>query len=117
MKHRLFSAAIALMLLLALPVQAISPRAVFVVPDISFDGTEATCSVRITADNATDKISATMELWQGNALIDEWTGTGNWNLTLVETAAVSKNKTYQLVINYSINGIEKTPATVTRTNS
>ena len=34
-----------------------------------------------------------------------------------ETARVEANKTYKLVVNYSINGIAKNPMTIYRTNS
>ena len=87
-----------------------------VVPDITFNGTEADCNVRITASKATDRIVATMELWQGTTLIDSWNGNGLWTLKLNGTADVQKNKTYTLVIEYSINGVKQTPATYSRTN-
>lgn len=103
--------------LLMLPAHAVSARVAVASPSITFNGTKATCFVRITADKPADKISATMELWQGSNLIDSWDGEGTWTFKLEGTITVSKNKTYQLVVNYSINGVEKTPVSISRTNS
>ena len=105
-----------MIIILTVPAYAVSPRATMVVPNITFNGTEADCNVRITANKATDKIVATMELWQGTTLIDSWNGNGLWTLKLNGTADVQKNKTYTLVIEYSINGVNQTPATYSRTN-
>lgn len=100
-----------------IPAHAASARTIWASPSIIFNGTTASCGVKITADNPTDKISASMELWQGNTLIDNWSGNGTWVFTLEGTATVSKNKTYDLVVNYSVNGVEKTPISISRTNS
>lgn len=104
-------------MILAIPAHAASPRAILVVPDITFDGTEAACTVRITANSATDRITATMALWQGATLIDSWSGTGLYTLKLDGTARVEKNKTYTLLIDYSVNGVAQTQATFSKTNS
>lgn len=105
-------ASILLMPAHATPIQRISAR-----PNIQFSGTNATCSVVITASSDSDKISATMELWQGNTLVASWSDTGYYRLSLNETATVAKGKSYKLVINYSINGVEKTPISVSKTNT
>lgn len=100
---------------LMIPAYAVSARVPVVSPSVTFNGTKATCFVRITADRPSDKISATMELWQGSTLIDSWSGDSTWSLKLEETTSVSRNKTYDLVVNYSINGIDKTPVSISRT--
>ena len=104
-------------MILAVPAYAVSPRAIMVAPDITFNGTEAECTVRITANNAADEIVATMELWHGTTFIDSWDGDGLWTLKLSGTTAVQKGKTYTLVVEYSVNGVEQTPAEFTKTNS
>ena len=106
----------AISMILMLPTYAASARVVVASPSITFNGTTATCGVMITADKHTDKISASMELWQGNTLIDNWSGSGTWIFTLEGTTTVSKNKTYDLVVNYSVNGVEKVPISISRTN-
>lgn len=116
MKKRFVAVFFIISMLLMLPAHAATARAIVVAPSIKFDGTTATCYVGITADRTTDKISASMELWQGNTLIDSWTGSGTWTLKMEKTATVAKGKTYDLVINYSVNGVEKTPVSTSRTN-
>lgn len=117
MKKRFVAVFFIISMLLMLPAHAATARAIVVTPSLKFDGTTATCFVAITADKPEDKISATMELWQGNTLIDSWTGTGSWYLKLEKTTTVSKNKTYDLKISYSVNGVEKVPVSTTRTNN
>jgi len=103
-------------MILVAPAYAASPRAIMVTPDITFNGVQAECSVRITANNASDKIEATMELWQGTTFIDSWNGSGQWTLKLKGTADVIKNETYTLIIDYTVNGIVQTQATFTKEN-
>lgn len=99
------------------PAHAASTRTIWANPSIRFDGTQATCYVKITADRPTDKISATMELWQGDTLLNSWDGDGTWVLTLEKTETVSKGKTYDLVIKYTVNDVDKTPIRISKTNS
>lgn len=116
MKKKAFILSIVVSILLIVPVHAASARSVIATPSLRFNNTEAICSVQITLDKATDKVSADMELWQGDTLIDNWSGAGSGVLKLEGTATVAKNKTYTLVVYYSINGDEQTPVRVTRTN-
>lgn len=116
MKKRFVAVFFVISMLLMLPAHAATARVIAVAPSLKFEGTTAICYVGITADRPSDKISASMELWQGNTLIDSWSGTGTWTLKLEKTATVSKNKTYELVVNYSVNGVDKTPVSTSRTN-
>lgn len=116
MKKRFVAVFLIISMLLMLPAHAATARVIVAAPSLKFDGTTATCFVRITADKPADKISATMELWQGDNLIDSWSGTGTWTLKLEKTATVSKNKTYDLIVSYSVNGVEKTPVSTSGTN-
>lgn len=116
MKKRLLGLLVIVAMFLSAPVSAAAFRTIDVIPDITFNGTEATCVVRITADKATDEISATMELWQGRTLVDRWDGEGVWSLKLDKTADVEKGKTYELVINYLVNGVAKPTVRISRTN-
>lgn len=116
MKRRILCLLVVMTMILSIPAYAASPRAIMVAPDITFDGTEAECTVRITANNASDRIVATMELWQGSALIDSWSGNGQWTLKLNGTADVQRNKTYTLIIEYSVNGVTQTPAYFSKVN-
>lgn len=103
-------------LLLAIPCYAMSARTIDFVPDVVFDGTEATCTVRITGDNVTDSISATMTLKLGTRVIDQWEGSGSGILELEGVAEVSHRKTYTLAVDAVINGVEQPTVTIARTN-
>lgn len=116
MKKRAFILSIVVSILLIAPVHAMSARTIRVAPSLRFNNTEANCSVLITPDRTTDKISGDMELWQGNTLIDSWSGDCSGVFKLEGTATVVKNKTYTLVVYYSVNDEDQTPVSITRTN-
>lgn len=116
LKKRTFVILIVLSVLLIVPAHAMSARAIRAAPLLTFNNTNAKCFVEITVTWTTDKISATMELWQGDTLIDDWSGNGTGVLVLEGTAPVSKNKTYTLVVYYSVNGEDQTPVSISRTN-
>lgn len=116
MKKHFWCLMLVIAIILAVPVNAVFERTIDVVPDIEFDGTSAMCTVRIMGDRTTDKITATMKLWQGNTLINDWSASGSGILKIDETATVKTNKTYKLTVEYTINGEEQTPISITRTN-
>lgn len=117
MKKRFLCLVVVMTIILAILAYAASLRAIMVAPDITFNGTEEECTVRITANNASDRIVATMELWQGSTFIDSWSGNGQWTLKLNGTADVQRNKTYTLIIDYTVNGVAQTSATFSKTNN
>lgn len=117
MKKRFLWLMFVMAIILAIPVYAASERTIDVVPDIEFNGTTATCTVRIMGDRTTDRIAATMELWQGNTLIDEWSASASGILKIDETATVARNKTYTLTVEYTINGTAQTPVSILRSNN
>ena len=117
MKKKLLIILLVILTLLGtVTVQAASPRAIQAMPNITFNGTEAICSLTITAERVTDRITATMELKQGNRLIDSWTSSATMFLYMEETATVEENKTYTLVVTYSVNGVTRPSISIDRTN-
>lgn len=116
MSKKFFAILIVAAMILSVSVNAASTRAIMVAPEITFTGTEAKCTARITA-NSSDNNSATMELWCGNVLIDRWSGNGQWTLKLTKYADVEMNKTYKLVVNYSVNNKVQTPVSISKTNN
>ena len=116
MRKRIICMMLLITMAFVIPANAASTRAIFVSPDIEFDGTEATCTVRIICDRTTDEIEATMELRQGSRLIADWSDSGYGILKISETATVTRNTTYTLEVEYSINGDSKTPVSFSRTN-
>ncbi len=77
-------------------------RAVVPKASLEFNGTTAICSVRVTEVGKT--IKATMQLWQGNTLVDFWSGSGTSTLRLSETHSVTKGKTYTVRVTCTVNG-------------
>ena len=103
-------------MILVIPTYASVKRSIDIYPQLKFNGTKATCTITITGERMTDRISATMTLQQGNTLINSWTGSGFGILKLDKTTGVAKNKTYTLTITYSINGVKQKPVSVSRSN-
>ena len=116
MKRKTTSLFFVLVMALSISASAFSARTIAVIPDITFNGTEATCTVQITGDRTTDNIAATMKLWQGQTLIATWSGNGTGILSLSKTATVARNKTYKLTVAYTVNGVTKTPISISRAN-
>lgn len=106
----------AVALVLSISCYAVSSRAVDVYPTLTFSGTQATCKATIMGQSSTDRIVATMYLYRGSTLIDSWGASGTGVLRMEESATVSRNKTYTLTVNYSVNGITQNPVTISRTN-
>jgi hypothetical protein len=105
---------VAVVLILTIPAYAEQTRGISVNTDLSFSNYVAACSVDIYAESLTDSISVTMELWRGGTKISDWSTTGTWHVTMSETANVTRYRTYTLVVNYSINGVAKTPVSIDR---
>ena len=76
-------------------------------PVLDFNGTTATCSVSFKADSATDKVAATLTLYQSNTYVDSWTDSGTGRVFISESCKVESGKSYRLVLSYSINGAAK----------
>ena len=105
MKKRIIPLVLLLAMLLSLPAYAASPRVMTILPAISFDGTTANCRVSVSADRSTDQISAVIQLWNGSTRIARWSDSGTGYL--LNSATVSKGKTYELTVDVKINGVSK----------
>lgn len=110
-----FVLAIPLVLILTLSAQAAEPRIEGGTPVLYFDGATATCSVSCRANNAKDKVEATLTLYQGDSFVDSWTNTGTGSVFISGSCAVKSGKSYKLVLEYSINGIARQAKTITGT--
>lgn len=111
MKRKFVAVILILTMLAALGINASAAeaRATRVTPVLTFDGTSANCEVRITEFGK--RIEATLELWQGNTLIDSWTGSASNRLIISETCTVVRGQTYTLKVSGTIGGeaFEGTP--------
>lgn len=107
MKRRMFSLAALLLLVLSISVQAAQPRAVSADPILYFSGTTANCSANCNTGNTSDKVSATLTLYQGGTYVDSWSGSGTGSAFISGSCKVQSGKSYTLILSYSINGQSK----------
>lgn len=94
-----------LVLLLANTVYAQDMRINTSYAEISFSGTTAQCYAEISGNKGSDKISATIKLNCGSQNIKTWNeSSDSGRLTFYDTVDVTKGNTYELVVEYSVNG-------------
>ena len=118
MKKRVMALTLVLVMLLGVTAQAAGPAKKPVAsPSITFSGTTATCSVMVRGDKSTDKVVMTAKLWNGSTCLKTWTASGTQRANLNKTATVSKGKTYQLTVDYTINGVKQPQKSTTKTCS
>lgn len=97
------------LLLFVLPVtaNAATPRAINIVPSISFVGNTANCSVYVTTDSFEDNITAVIKLWDGGNCIALWTGAGSGYLNMNKSKVVTKGVEYIMTVEVTINGVKQ----------
>lgn len=69
---------------------------------LTIDGNTAICQVTIAKSGKS--IQATMELWQGNTLVDSWSGNETSYLHLVGTHRITTGKTYTVTVLCTVDG-------------
>ena len=118
MKKRLLAFFLAIVLISVIPVsvQAITPRAPAILPGLSFSGTTATCSLFVSA-NSNDNITAVVKLWHGSRSLATWNVSGQESLNFINTYPVSRNATYKLTADVTINGTTHPQVSVSKTNN
>lgn len=114
MKKVVFAAL--LLFLIAIPVSAqATQRSTASIPNITFSGTTATCTVSVNGDSANDSISLTAKLYCGSDCIATWTDSGTGRLSIVKTKSVQSGKNYKLTADVTINGTALATASTTGT--
>ena len=111
MRKIAMSLAVIMVLLLPMTAHAAS-RSIGIVPNLSFSGTTANCTVRVVADSFSHEIEATIKLWQGSTCVATWEEEGKGILSFSDTATVTKGKTYELTADVTINGETQPQASV-----
>ena len=79
-------------------------RGITVTPELSYRGTEANCSVRITGNTESEYIQGTMKLWYRNRSLQTWNISGVGYILFSDTFAVEYGKTYRLSIDVAFDG-------------
>ena len=117
MRKRLWALITAIILFVSIPLTAYAaaPRALMISPQLSFNGTTASCSLTVTANSVNDEIEAVIKLWSGSTCLKTWTAEGNGYLFFCEEYNATKNKEYTLTATVTINGVEETTASVSKT--
>lgn len=107
---------LAFVLILSMPIDTLAaPRVIFAKPQLTFSGTTATCKATVTGNNTSEYIDVTMKLMYGTTCIATWNASGYGYVTMTKTATVTKNRSYTLVLDVSINGVQQDPASVSGT--
>lgn len=114
MLKRFVSILLIFVLAFSISVQAAQMRAITSTPRLTFSGTTATCSVDCKSGNSSDKVSATLTLYQGSTYVESWSDSGKGRVVISESCSVTKGKDYKLVLSYSVNGKAQSSVTVTR---
>lgn len=104
-----------IMVLMSLPVSAMAaePRAISIVPGITFNGTTAICEVSIVGNNMSDDLAATIRLYRGNTVIATWFANGDGYIDFSRTKIVTAGYTYTLTVSLTYNGEACTPVSQT----
>ncbi|MBR5792200.1 MAG: hypothetical protein IKY34_03730 [Ruminiclostridium sp.] len=114
MRKRVLALMMALVFGLGISAQAVQPRYAQISPSLGFTGTTANCSVTVRGENSTDKISITAKLYRGGTLLATWTKSGTGTVTLSQKKTVTKNYSYTLESNVTINGVKQSVPLVTK---
>lgn len=113
MKRRILSLAALLLIALSVTAQAAESR-MGGNPVLSFDGTTAQCTATCYGRNTSDKVTATLTLYQGSAYVDSWSKTGTYWVNISGETEVQSGKTYTLEMTWAVNGEEQPPVSVSK---
>lgn len=114
MRKLAMSLAVIVILVLPMTTYAAS-RSIGIVPNLSFSGTTANCTVKVVADSFAHEIEATIKLWQGSICVATWEEEGKGILSFSDSATVTKDKTYNLTVDAIVNGVVQPQVSVSAT--
>ena len=110
MKKHMVSAVLLLIMMLSLSAQAAEMRVITASPYLTFNENTATCMADCKSTNPSDKVSATLTLYQGSTCVTSWSGSGNGRVII---STVKSGMEYKLVLSYSVNGKAQESVSVT----
>lgn len=107
---------LAIILVISMPLTvSAAPRALSINPTLAFDGTTAACDVMVVGNTMSEYIEVTMKLMRGTYCEASWSGDGYGYVYMLEYDTVTKGRTYDLVVAVKVNGVAKTPVSVSGT--
>ena len=92
MKRRILSLAALLLIVLSVTAQAAETR-MGGNPVLAFDGTTAQCTATCYGRSSSDKVTATLTLYQGGAYVDSWSKTGTYRAYVSGETEAQRGKT------------------------
>ena len=113
MKRIALILAVIIVLSMPLSVQAAQSRMISVLPEITVDGTTATCKVRAAADHMSEHLEATIKLYRGNILLATWYEDGYGYIDFTETKTVLSGHIYKLTVDLTVDGVAVPQVTAT----
>lgn len=107
MRKRILMLLIVTVLFASMPIHALanSPRGLAIIPNLTFSGTTANCSLNVVGDNMTDIIEAEIKLWDGSRCLRTWTVSSTGYLVFGDTYSVSRNREYTLTATVEVNDV------------
>lgn len=89
--------------MLTVPSMAAESRIVGAMPDLSFNGTTATCTLSVTANTMDDEIQAIIMLYRGDTLINYWSRWGDGYLFFTESVDAVRGSEYTMSVTVYVN--------------
>lgn len=113
MRKQIMSLLLVFVLCFSVPVASASDtRGIIRRPNLKINGTTAYCDVNYRTGDSDTQISVTLTLKQGSTTVDSWSDSGKGFVIISETATVQTGKTYDLVMNSTVNGKPQPEVTV-----
>lgn len=116
LRKRLFALLTAIIMLISMiqvTVYAVTPRALSIIPGLSFTRTTASCTLTVISDSTGDKIEAIIKLWDGSTCLETWTVDGKGYVFFSEKYNVTCNREYTLTADVEINDVAEPRVSVT----
>lgn len=106
----------ALILMISMPISAFAAsRTIRAKSELTFNGATATCKATVFGNDASEYLVVTMKLMYGTTCVASWSSSGYGYVYMEKTASVVRGRTYQLVVEVAVNGVESDPVSVTKT--
>lgn len=104
---------LAIILVISMPLSvSAAPRALSINPTLGFTGTTAECEVIVVGDNTSEYIEVSLKLMRGSYCVASWNASGYGYVYMYKEASVTKNVTYTLVAQVTVNNVAFTPVSV-----
>lgn len=102
-----------IILVISMPLSvSATPRALTINPTLGFTGTTAECEVMVVRNSTLEYIQVTMKLMRGSYCEATWCASGYGYVYMYEEEGVTKNITYTLVVEVSVNNVASSPVSI-----